>query len=454
MSEVIEWVAGNKLVAGTALLCAAVMGGVAFKKQQRERKMEIDTNKLQPGLEAVKKAFEANYREGREVGSQLACYVNGELVVDLNGGCDKEHKLEADSFTVIFSCTKVIESLAMAMLADRGKLDYDAPITKYWPSLDNKATVADLMRHQAGLSTLNPAPTKAEGLKIFSDHDKAREFLEANKPEYVTEQPPKRQIYHAVTRGMYANELVRRVDGRSIDEFVAEEIVNKDDKIDFSIGCPSEWQSRVSTHYPTQSRRFVVLRYLLYSYLPRSLLSLFFGPMDALQPFDREVIKGMTTKGSPASRVLALFSDVPASLYEICNNPEVRALPLSSAAGVSNARSVGRILRNLLEGDYLSPEGLKSALGFDAERHAVLKDEFMCRKMKLSNCGWGLDRFEIFGAPGWVGWGGAGGSVLVFNPELKAVMAYCVNGLDSQQHKARGVRLLTTFHEALTSRKA
>mmetsp|Transcript_21956 Transcript_21956/g.43162 ORF Transcript_21956/g.43162 Transcript_21956/m.43162 type:complete len:472 (-) Transcript_21956:71-1486(-) len=459
-----KWFAG----AGAGVACALILGRAALKKAKRIHDMEIDVNTLKPGFESVRDVFEANYREGREEGSQLAVYVNGELVVDLNGGRNKERKLAADDLTVIFSCTKVVESLAIAMLEDRGLIDYEAPISKYWPSLGLHASVTDLMRHEGGVPVFQNPQTKAEGLKTFSDPDLTQKYLENNKPEWIPEKPTKRRFYHAVTRGMYASEIVRRTDGRTIKEFIAEEIVNKDPLIkDFTVGCPPEKQDKVAHHSLTQPRWWIVLRYFAYSLLPRWFLSLFYAPLDQMMQADIKIADSLQKKGSIYVRALTLFSDLPASILNICNDRDVRALPLSSVTGISNARSVARIFSNLVMGEYLSEKGLKAALANDVKLHPLHVDGYMHRAITMSNCGWGLDRYkrfefdrmlgltkEIFEAPGWVGWGGVGGSVLVFNPELKASFSFNVNGLDSQNFKARGVRLLHEVNKILTSSKS
>lgn len=451
------WLAGASAVFGAV----ALVGHEKFKTDARTRIIVRET-KVGEGFEPVAKAFQANFEEGREAGAQLVCYVQGKKVIDLSGGADEQKQLLPESLVVIFSCTKVIESLVIAMLQDRNKLQYDDSISKYWPSLQTTtATIADLMKHQSGLSSLRVPPTREEGLEILSDPDKTCAFLEVNQSEWSVDEKPRRQLYHALTRGMYASEIVRRVDGRTMSQFVREEIVAGDPEIEFHIGCPEELQHRVAEHYMVQSKIFVVLRVLAYSLIPAWLLAHVYEPLDQLQPFELEIVRSFIRKRENLRAMTLLGGSVP-STTAMANDRDIRALPLSSATGISNARSLARLLSNLVMGDYLSAEGMEAATKVDDVNQPAIKDELLCRTLKISDCGFGLDRFEhfethsvngaptqIWGAPNWYGWAGAGGSVLVFNPELKASFAYTVNGFDAQQFKARGVRLLTAFHKSL-----
>ena len=149
---------------------------------------------LERRLAPVVDAFRANFEEGREHGAQLAVYHRGRLVLSLAGGT-----MDENTRTTVFSSTKVVESLCIALLADRGLLQYDAPVARYWPAFAQRGkgdiTVEELMRHQAGLAVLN-------GTVILDDLSPSRRaqfgrFLAAQAPKG---RGPGRQLYHAVTR--------------------------------------------------------------------------------------------------------------------------------------------------------------------------------------------------------------------------------------------------------------
>ena len=82
-------------------------------------------------LEAVEAEFKTLFHEDRERGAQVAVTVKGKMVVDLVGGRDPETVFGEDELAIIFSSTKVVESLVLAMLADRGLVEYEAPLQRY-----------------------------------------------------------------------------------------------------------------------------------------------------------------------------------------------------------------------------------------------------------------------------------------------------------------------------------
>lgn len=183
-----------------------------FEQVRRERLAagrlaaeQVTARVLDARFEPVLETLRQSFREGRERGAQLAVFHNGELVLDAFGGAGRMDK--GDTLAVVFSCTKVIESVVLAMVADESKLALDAPLARYWPAMgaaiSESVTVADLMRHQAGVSAVHDLPSKEEGLRLYADPAALREFLEANPPEWTPESPPARQFYNAVTRGTY-----------------------------------------------------------------------------------------------------------------------------------------------------------------------------------------------------------------------------------------------------------
>merc|ERR1712130_149074 len=163
-----------------------------------------------PGYESVKELFEENFRTGRETSAQLCVYVGEEKVVDLWGSI-KDKDFSGDSITNVFSSTKSLAAIALASLVDRGLLNYSDKICKHWPEFGQNGkedvTVADLMRHEAGLASFDTSLTP---------EDFSREGIKANKVgEVVARQgqdfPPdgNRRQYHAVTRGWVINEIFR-----------------------------------------------------------------------------------------------------------------------------------------------------------------------------------------------------------------------------------------------------
>jgi len=438
-----------------AAVSAPEISGETETPCSQESQPFISVEALAEGYEEVLDVLRLNYKEKRECGAQVCAIVNGKVVVDINAGQSESDpsRLKSDSLAMVFSCSKVIESLVIAMCVDRGLLKYDEPVATYWPefaAVSPTATVAHLMRHQAGVCHLDPPMKKADLLPILHDPVKLGELLNKNVAAWTPEDPPKIQKYHAITRGLYSAELVRRVDGRTMDQFVQDEIVAKcGDNLDFHFGCQPEDQDRVATHRSTQSKAYVAGRLAMQLSLPKwAVEKILDKDMDMLHDFDIEVMKGLTSYST--RRAMSLFHDSFEMPVSLANDPELRAMPLASACGITNASTLATIGNALIAepGKLLSQSGLEQALNGDGP---LLRDELLCRKITMSNCGWGLDRFEAFGCPGWVGWAGMGGSMFVFDPARKAVFSYVVTGLTTQQYKARGVRLLRAFQTCIHS---
>ena len=139
----------------------------------------------------------------------------------------------------MFSTTKGIASLAVAVAASRGLISYDAKVADYWPEFAHAGkeaiTVRQLLSHQAGLPALRPQLT----LQDLTDPISMSAKLAAQRPAWT---PATRHGYHAITLGWYEGELIRRIDPavRSIGQIFADEVA-KPLNLDFYIGCPTRW---------------------------------------------------------------------------------------------------------------------------------------------------------------------------------------------------------------------
>jgi CubicO group peptidase (beta-lactamase class C family) len=193
------------------------------------------------GFEPVRAAFEANFREAGEVGAAVAVYLEGTPVVDLWGGVRDVASgapWERDTHVIVFSTTKGLSALPVAMLADRGALDYDAPIAEYWPEFarhgKDRITVRHLLSHQAGLCALDRPIT----VELLGDLDALAEVLADQRPAW---EPGEAQGYHGLTIGWYEGELVRRIDpqGRTLGRYLQEEVCAPLG-VDFHVGYPDE----------------------------------------------------------------------------------------------------------------------------------------------------------------------------------------------------------------------
>lgn len=170
---------------------------------------------LAAGYEPLREVFEAAFDGAPSMGAALAILIDGELVANLWGGVADERdgrRWERDTASVIFSCTKGLMSLLVARLVDEGRLDYSAPVARYWPEFaaggKGAVTVAEVLSHRAGLS----APREDFELADILDWDVVTAKLAAQTPLWP---PGEGYAYHALTHGWLAGELIRRVTGQS-----------------------------------------------------------------------------------------------------------------------------------------------------------------------------------------------------------------------------------------------
>jgi CubicO group peptidase (beta-lactamase class C family) len=197
------------------------------------------------GYESVRDAFADNFDRHGDVGASLCVYRRGEVVVDLWGGVadvPAGRPYSADTLQLVFSTTKGMSAICVHMLVERGRLDLDSPVARYWPEFaaNGKAdiSVRQLLSHVGGLAAIDE-PTTVEEFLAFTP---VTERLAAQRPNW---DPGSARGYHAITFGHLAGELVRRVDGRSLGAFFAQEIVGPLD-LDAYIGLPERLESRVA----------------------------------------------------------------------------------------------------------------------------------------------------------------------------------------------------------------
>lgn len=181
-----------------------------------------------PGFESIEQLFQHEMQTMAEQNTQLCIYHRGEKVVDLWASANNDSNFSADSLINVFSSGKSLEAIAIASLVSKELLSYDARITQYWPEFGANGkegvTVADLMRHEAGLANFD-TPLDIEDLFTENIKKNAVGRIIEEHAQTFGGSGGKRE-YHALTRGWIVNELFRRVDpaGRTIGEFLREEI--------------------------------------------------------------------------------------------------------------------------------------------------------------------------------------------------------------------------------------
>jgi len=169
-------------------------------------------------------ALAQNLESGADIGASVAVYIDGEPVVDIWGGwLDREHTKPWARDTIVntFSTTKTMTALCALILADRGVLDLNAPIAKYWPEFAAAGKERVLVRHVLGHTAGLPCWTEHVTLADILDLDKAVELLAKQAPWW---EPGTRIGYHPITYGPLLGEVIRRVTGKTLGRFFAEEV--------------------------------------------------------------------------------------------------------------------------------------------------------------------------------------------------------------------------------------
>jgi CubicO group peptidase (beta-lactamase class C family) len=201
------------------------------------------------GFDAVRDAFAENFGRRHELGGACCVYYRGEKVVDLWGGFRNKSTGEPwqeDTMVLVYSTTKGLAAMTLAVAHSRGWLDYEERVCRYWPEFAQNGkettTVRQLLAHQAGLFAFDEPVARS----VVADLDRLAVILARQKPAW---EPGTRQAYHAITLGYYESELLRRIDPRhrSLGQFFQDEIATPLG-LDFYIRLPESIpDSRLAT---------------------------------------------------------------------------------------------------------------------------------------------------------------------------------------------------------------
>jgi len=201
-----------------------------------------------PGFATLRDAF-AEGQKADAGGAQLCIYRDGKKVVDLWTGRDKvnDRPYTDRTLAVTMSCSKGAVATAAHMLVERGLLDLDAPVTKYWPEFGQagkqSVPVSHLLSHRVGLTSFEPS--SGIGPRELLDWNKCTAALAAMAPLW---EPGTAYMYHAVTYGYLVGEVIRRVSGKTPGRFIADEIAAPLG-LQLWIGLPESEEHRVAPHF-------------------------------------------------------------------------------------------------------------------------------------------------------------------------------------------------------------
>jgi len=384
---------------------------------------ELVGGDVDEGYGKVADAFRRNLDSGREAGAAVAVYHNGRKVVDLWGGYRNEATRapwERDTLITVFSATKGVASLAIAVAASRGLIDYDAKVADYWPEFAQAGkgaiTVRQLLGHQAGLPVIKPPLALAD----ISDPERLSNRIAAQAPLWP---PGTRHGYHVITLGWYESELIRHADpeGRTLGRYFADEIAGPLG-LDFYIGLPASVdRDRVARLLPFTKRDLL----LGFTTVPPRLAAAFLNPF------------------SLTARASVLAAGVR-DLAEL-NRDELRLLEMPGVNGTGTARAVAKLYGSAATGG--SELGLSASVRDALEGAAVpptggVRDKVMHFDTSYS-LGFGKPTSTfVFGSSDRAyGWPGAGGSFGFADPDTGVGFGYVMNNmrfylLDDPRHVA------------------
>jgi CubicO group peptidase (beta-lactamase class C family) len=345
---------------------------------------------------SVRKAFAGNFEAGTEVGASFAATVDGKTVVDIWGGhadADRTETWQRDTIVNVFSMTKIMTALCAWMLADRGLLDFDAPVASYWPEFAQngkaKIPVRFLLSHQSGLAGFSEPVT----LEQLYNWEYVTRLLASMKPLW---EPGKGSGYHGITQGYLVGEVVRRITGRTLGTFFRDEVAGPLGA-DFHIGLGPEHDHRVARLVPPP--------------VP--------GPNDpgyiALDPGS---VRGIVRANGP-QQGLGMGNEIGWRRAEI-----------PAANGHGNARAAARVGAALACGGTL--DGVR-LLGLPTLEKAMQEQCFGTDLILDTPIRWAMGVELSTGArplgpnPRTFSWGGAGGSMLVVDLDARMSWAYVMN---------------------------
>ncbi|NLF87450.1 beta-lactamase family protein [Candidatus Bathyarchaeota archaeon] len=369
----------------------------------------------------LEKTFQQNFTSGLEVGASISLTINGKYVIDVWAGhkdAAKTKPWEKNTIVPVFSSTKVMSNLCIHMLVDRGLVDLDQPVAKYWSEFaqngKEELPIKYLLSHTSGVPGWDSLITQQDTY----NWNKVTGLLAAQKPWW---KPGTACGYHKFTQGYMVGELVRRVTGKPIRAFFTEEVAEPS-RADFHLGLPIEYEAQEA---------------------------------DIIPIFASDVQSVLPPPGTISARVLTNPVLDPALSY--VKSREWLEAEIPSGNGHGNARSMARIGSIIACGGTLDGKKYLSSTTLEA----TVKEQFYGLDLVLLRpvrwgLGWALPSEEAPFTPNWktrkacVGLG-AGGSLVLMDLEKKLCFAYAMNSmsLKSFPNDIRTEKMCRVLYECL-----
>jgi CubicO group peptidase (beta-lactamase class C family) len=375
---------------------------------------------LEAQFEPVLEAFQENYRVEDEVGSAVSVVLDGRTVIDLWGGWRdgaRQREWQRDTLVCMMSVSKGITGMAFNMLVDRGLVDVNAPVARYWPEFAHNGKeslpVRFVLDHRAGL------PFVAEPLwpGAIYDHRATCEALARQAPVW---EPGTVAAYHIHTQGFLLGEIIRRVTGKTVGQFIRDEIALPL-HADFLLGSMSEHdQARVAEVMPNMEARLF-----------------------AAKEVEKDSLRSKC------------FVQNPAEPWPVTLNSKIwREAEIASGNGHGNARGVARIYGAFARGGALDGIRLSSPAAIAAmitEQHNIT--ELMQDRPYHQALGVLLNTPEaVYMGPNPRAFGhhGIGGSLGFADPDAHIGFSYAVNKMHAVgTNGPRAARLIKALYESL-----
>lgn len=386
-------IAGMTATAGSGLVPGSLDAAMASMSKRIETDSVVGW--YDDAFQAVADVFVERIASGKELGASFCLYHRGKAVVDLWGGiADPESgkHWQRGTASVLMSATKALAYACIYKLAEREKIDLDAPVSSYWPAFaaagKSRITVREVMAHRAGI----PALDRDLGYQDLHDHQPLLDAIAAQPPLW---EPGTRHGYHPLTTGWILSELLRRIDGRSARTFFDDEFA-----------------------------RPLGLNLTIGNLDPKRDFAPLLRPPPGAAPGMEQFYAAMA---DPASIPARSFAGPQLTPYDF-NAPEAQALEIPSGNGIGDGRSLARFYASLIgpvDGRrVLSAESIADAVRTVSSGHdavVLLRTDF--------GTGFFLPGGPMFAEsrPGSFGHGGSGGALGLADPAHEMALGFVMN---------------------------
>lgn len=338
------------------------------------------------------------------------------------------------------------------MMVDRGKLDYEAPIARYWPEFGahgkHNITLRDLIMHRAGLHYVCDGDEETvDDLALWDLESQGDGYLDECAAVFQRAKPnwpeASRTAYHGITRDMILNEVFRRVDGRTLGTFIEEEI-SRPLGIEYYVGVPPSEIGRVHLHVgDTVAWALGNLFRLIFGYFRGTLPT---------SPQDEGAVIGDIVRHGLNSPLLKLSGGLPVHKFvDVHNEPVLLQRESPSSNGITNARglaTIGTVLSGATHARLFNESARKQFFSLEEGEHY---DGVLHTWLHFTRGGIACWDQKWGPFAGWCGWHGIGGQAFLMDPVRDIVVVKLTTGFGSEApwRDVRNLRILRALAKDL-----